>query len=167
MTRNPTAVLHGTVPDKATRGIQYLAAKLAIVQDAKAAKKAGAVKISEAFHNAGILTKPLQGEGVVYKWGRLLRHEVTPPARQSGQARAADGGAPVSAVATAPAGLSRRPGLSRRLTPSSVLATSAAVGKGARERTRPPQATNPPTATASNCTTTHAGFSVIAFFLKR
>ena len=47
VTRNPTAVLHGTVPDKATRGIQYLAAKLAIVQDAKAAKKTRHSKTAE------------------------------------------------------------------------------------------------------------------------
>ena len=61
------------------------------------------MKIGKAFHNADTPTKPLQGKGFVYKRGRLLGLEVAPPARPPGQARAADEGAPASAVATAPA----------------------------------------------------------------
>ena len=60
-----TAVLHGAAPIKAMRGTKYLAMELAIAQDANAAKKIGTVKVSEALHNAGILTKPLQGEELV------------------------------------------------------------------------------------------------------
>ena len=81
--------------------MKYLAAKLAIVQDAKAEKKIETVKTSEAFHNTNILTKPLQGEEFIYKRGRLLGPEVTPPARPSGHAQAADKGVPASAVGAA------------------------------------------------------------------
>ena len=81
-----TAVLHGTALGKFTRGMQHFVAKLAVVQDAKAAEEIGTVKISEAPHNARVLTKPLQGGEFVYKRGRLLELEVTPPARRPGQA---------------------------------------------------------------------------------
>ena len=56
-----TTVLHWKAPEKVTRGMKYLTAKLAIVQDAKAVEKIGMVKMSSAFHYAGILTKRLQG----------------------------------------------------------------------------------------------------------
>jgi len=97
----PRRYCHGTVPDKATRGAKYLAAKLAIVQDAKVEKKIETVKTSEAFHSTNILTKPLQGEEFVYKRGQLLGLEVTPPARPSGHARVSKKGTPVSAVGAA------------------------------------------------------------------
>ena len=85
-----------------SREEKYLAAKLALVQDAKAEDEIEKVKNSEALRNADTLMKPLQGEEFVYKRGRLLGLGVTPPARNPGLFRAADERVPVSAVDTAP-----------------------------------------------------------------
>ena len=79
------AVLHGASPDEVTRGMKYPATKLAIAQDAKAEIKTETLKISEAFHNSGILKKPLQGGEFVFERGRLLGFGATPPARGVGR----------------------------------------------------------------------------------
>ena len=81
-----SSVLRGASPDKATRGMKYLAAVLAIVQDDKAERKTCTVKSSGALHNSGILTKPPLGEEFVYKRARLLwaRGHSTGPAVGAG-----------------------------------------------------------------------------------
>lgn len=67
-----TAVLHGTATEQVSREIKYLAAKFAIVQQARAHRKTQTMKTDEGLHPAGILTKPVQGREFVYKRGRVL-----------------------------------------------------------------------------------------------
>ena len=67
-----TAVLHGTATEQVSREMKYLAAKLAIVQQARAHGKIRTIKIDESVHPADILTKPLQGREFVYKRTRIF-----------------------------------------------------------------------------------------------
>ena len=67
-----TAVPHGTATEQVSREMKYPAAKLAIVQQARAHGKIQTMKIDESMHPAGILTKPLQGREIVYKRARVL-----------------------------------------------------------------------------------------------
>ena len=59
-----TAVLHGTTKDQVSREMKYLAAMLAIVQQARAHGKIRTIKTKESIRPSGIVTKPLQGESV-------------------------------------------------------------------------------------------------------
>ena len=74
-----TEVLHGTATEQVSREMKYLAAKLAIVQQARAHRKIRTMKIDESTHPADILTKPLQGRKFVYKRARILGLEGAPP----------------------------------------------------------------------------------------
>ena len=74
------AVLHGTAADQVSREMKYLAAKLAIVQEARSWGKTKTVKIHRSCHPAGILTKPLQGKEFEFKRARLLGLSTEPPA---------------------------------------------------------------------------------------
>ena len=53
------AVLHGTAADQVSREMKYLAAKPAIVQEAKSQGKTKTGKADESSHRPGILKKPL------------------------------------------------------------------------------------------------------------
>jgi len=77
------AVLHGTATEQVSREMKYLAAKLAIVQQARNHGKIRTFKIDENIHPADILTKPLQGREFVYKRARILGLEgAAPPPRK-------------------------------------------------------------------------------------
>ena len=65
--------------------MKYLAAKLAIVQQARAHGKIRTIKIGATIHPADILTKPLQGREFVYKRSRILGLEEAAPPPQKGQ----------------------------------------------------------------------------------
>ena len=65
-------VLHGTAADQVSREMKHLAAKLVIVQLARAQDKIRTEKTDESSHPPGILTKTLQGKGFAFKPGRLL-----------------------------------------------------------------------------------------------
>ena len=85
------AVLHGTAAEQVSREMKYLAAKLAVVQEARSRGKTKTRKIDESFHPADILTKPLQGREFVFKRGRLLGLKAVPPAKPSSSAAVATG----------------------------------------------------------------------------
>ena len=93
-----------------------LAAKLAIVQQARAHGKIRTTKIDEAIHPADIRTKPLQGREFVYKRARILGLEgAAPPPPKSqptGQAGPAEG----------PRDQGRSGGAPERVRPSATLA---------------------------------------------
>ena len=59
-----TAVFHRTATGQISREMKYLAARLAIVQEARAHGKIRTMKIDECLHPAGILTQPLAGRGI-------------------------------------------------------------------------------------------------------
>ena len=59
--------------------MKYLAAKLAIDQQERVLGKIQTIKIDGSLHPAGILTKPLQGRGFVYKRTRILGLEGGAP----------------------------------------------------------------------------------------
>ena len=63
------AVLHGNAAGQVSLEIKYLAAKLAIVQEAKAQGNTKTGEIDESFHPPDITTKPLQGKECVFKRG--------------------------------------------------------------------------------------------------
>ena len=65
--------------------MKYLAAKLAIVQQARNHGKIRTFKIDENIHPADILTKPLQGREFVYKRARILGLEGAAPPPRKGQ----------------------------------------------------------------------------------
>ena len=67
-----TAVPHGTATEKVSREMKYLAAKLAIVQQARAHGKIQTMMIDEGTRLAYFLAKPLQGREFVYKRARIL-----------------------------------------------------------------------------------------------
>ena len=77
-----TAVLHGTATEQVSREMKYLAAKLAIAQQARAHGKIRTMKIDESTHPAEILTKPLQGREFCVQAGK------DPRTRRSGAAAA-------------------------------------------------------------------------------
>ena len=60
-----TAVLHGTATEQISREMKYLAAKLAIVKEARAHGKIRAMNIDGSLQPAGILIKTLQGRELV------------------------------------------------------------------------------------------------------
>ena len=74
-----TAVLHGTATEQVSREMKYLAAKLAIVQKARAHGKIRTMKIDESIHPADVLTKPLLGREFVYKRAQILGFEGAAP----------------------------------------------------------------------------------------
>ena len=74
------AILHGTSADQVSREMKYLAAKLAVMQEARSREKTKTKKIDEGCHPDDILTKPLQGREVAFKRGRLLGLRAVPPA---------------------------------------------------------------------------------------
>ena len=90
-----TAVFHRTATGQISREMKYLAARLAIVQEARAHGKIRTMKIDECLHPAGILTKPLAGRGIRQQAG------ADPRARRGG-------------AATAEGPVGRRRGLGRR-----------------------------------------------------
>ena len=61
--------------------MKYLAAELALAQEARAQGTVKAKKVDETFHQPGIMTKPLQEMKFVFKRGRLLGLKATPPAK--------------------------------------------------------------------------------------
>ena len=77
------AVLHGTAADQVSRDMKYLAAKLAIVQAARAEGKTKTEQVDQSCHPADILTKPLQGKEFEFKRARLLGLRAVPPTRPS------------------------------------------------------------------------------------
>ena len=90
-----TAVLNGTATEQVSREMKYLAAKLAIVQHARAHGKIQTMKIDESPHPADIPTKPLQGREFVYKRARILGLEAAapPPPKCQPKDEASPGGA--------------------------------------------------------------------------
>ena len=102
-------MLPGTATGQVSREMKYLAAKLAIAQQARAHGKTWAMKIDEGLHPAGILTKPLQGRGFLYKRARVLGLEggVPPPPRCQPKDAASAGGV-TQEPTTARAGLAAR-----------------------------------------------------------
>ena len=85
------AVLYGTAAAQVSREIKYLAAKLAIMQEARSRGKVKTEKSDESSHPAEILTKPLQREKFVLKRRRLLKLRAVLPAKLSFSATTATG----------------------------------------------------------------------------
>ena len=83
------AVLHGTAADQVSREMKYLAAKMAVVQEARAQGKIKTETIDEGSHPADVLTKPLQERECAFKRGRLVGLRVAPPTKPSSSAAAA------------------------------------------------------------------------------
>ena len=73
----------GTATEQVSRKMRYLAAKLAVVQQARAHGKFRTIKIDESLHPADIPTKPLQEREFAYKRARVLGLErgVPPPSK--------------------------------------------------------------------------------------
>ena len=87
------AVPHGTAADQVSREMKYLAAKLAVAQEARSQGDIKTEKIDESFHPPDILTKLLQGKEHVFKRGRLLGPRAVPPVKPSSGATATAAGA--------------------------------------------------------------------------
>ena len=71
--------------------MKYLAAKLAVIQQARAHGKIRTMKIDESLHPTAILTKPLQGREFVYKRARVFGLEEGVPPPTKGQTEGAKG----------------------------------------------------------------------------
>ena len=69
--------------------MKYLAAKMAVVQEARSQGKTKTEKANEDCDPAGILTKPLQAKKYAFKRGRFLGLRVVPPAKLRSSAAAA------------------------------------------------------------------------------
>ena len=85
------AVLHETAAGQGSREMKYLAAELAVVQEARTRGKVKTEKIDESSHPPIILAKSLQGKEFMFKRGHLLGLKPTPPAKSgAGAASAAE-----------------------------------------------------------------------------
>ena len=82
------AVLHGTAADQVSREMKYLAAKMAVVQEARAQGKIKTEKIEKSCLPADVLTRTLQGKKFAFKRERLLGLRVAPPTIPSSSAAA-------------------------------------------------------------------------------
>ena len=103
--------------------MKYLAATLAIVEQARARGMIRTVKIDEILHPADIPTKPLQRREFVYKRARVLGLEGgVPPPPECQPKEAASAGGAAQESATAHAGLAAR----HRTTATSAGADTAA-----------------------------------------
>mmetsp|Transcript_4081 Transcript_4081/g.9708 ORF Transcript_4081/g.9708 Transcript_4081/m.9708 type:complete len:80 (+) Transcript_4081:202-441(+) len=71
--------------------MKYLAAKLAVVQEARAKGRTKTEKIDEGYHPADIPTKPLQGKECASKRESLLGLRAAPPTKPSSSAAAVVG----------------------------------------------------------------------------
>ena len=72
-----TAVLHGTATEQVSRKMKSLAAKLALVQEARAHGKIRTIKIDKGLHPADFLTKPLQARYGQRALGPVLEHRAS------------------------------------------------------------------------------------------